>query len=100
MALTSVGGPMIAPPSPTPRKPPIVCDGRVGVEVFEVRHVGDRRQQVVLERRRRRIAARVVGHLLEQHLPIAWASPPAIWPSTTPGLIIVPQSSLRPSAGS
>ena len=27
MALTSVGGPMIAPPSPTPRIPPVLAEG-------------------------------------------------------------------------
>ena len=58
---------MIAPPSPTPRKPPSDFDGVQAWMIFEVRHIGDRRQQIVLVGHRERIAARVVAGLLQQH---------------------------------
>ena len=45
------------------------------MDIFEVRNVADRRHQVVLERRGERIAARVVGHVLEQHLADALGEP-------------------------
>ena len=40
--------------------------GGVGMDEFEQGHVADRGQQIVLEGRRLRIAARVVGHLFQQ----------------------------------
>ena len=50
--------------------------------------------QVVEEGGGERVAVVVVGHLLVQRPADALGTPPAIWPSTTMGLIMTPQSSL------
>ena len=65
-ALNTAGGAPMAPPSPSPCSRRASMPGSPGGDL-QVGRIGGRRQQVVHERRRHRVADVVVGVLLQEH---------------------------------
>src|SRR5262249_40991078 len=93
-AFTTAGGAPIAPPSPTPLNPP---GPGLGVSMCPYSIAGTSAAPGTRESRNvvaTGLPAASYARCWKSTPPIPWTTPPAIWPSTTSGLIIGPQSSL------